>query len=80
MVDPARVVAANLRIDYFAVVEAKIECVWIVVAVGGSFPRDACTPDSRTSIRTSRLRLLLFFGIEGIKQEEKTGSKNGAYG
>jgi hypothetical protein len=26
------------------------------------------------------LRLLLFFGIEGIKQEEKTENKNGAYG
>ena len=41
MVDPARVVAANLWIDYFTVVQAKIECVWIVLVVGGSFPGDA---------------------------------------
>ena len=41
MVDPARVVAANLRIDHLAVVEAKIECVWIVLVVGSGFPGDA---------------------------------------
>jgi len=41
MVDPARVVAANLWIDHLAVVEAKIECVWIVLVVGSGFPGDA---------------------------------------
>jgi len=34
MVDPARVVAADLRIDYFAAFEAEIECVRIVLVVG----------------------------------------------
>ena len=41
MVDPACVVAANLWIDHLAVVEAKIECVWIVLVVGSGFPGDA---------------------------------------
>jgi len=41
MVDPARVVAADLRIDYFAAFEAEIECVRIVLVVGRVFPGDA---------------------------------------
>src|SRR5260370_41944363 len=41
MVDPARVVAADLRIDYFAAFEAEIECVWIVLDVGSTLPGDA---------------------------------------
>src|ERR1700730_2683987 len=38
MVDPARIIAADLCIDYFAVFQAKIECVRVVVVVGSSFP------------------------------------------
>src|SRR4030095_8694372 len=41
MVDPARVVAANLRIDHLAVFQAKIERVWIVLVIGSGFPRHA---------------------------------------
>ena len=41
MVDPARVVAADLRIDYFAAFEAEIECVRIVLIVGSALPGDA---------------------------------------
>ena len=41
MVDPARLVAANLWIDHLAVVEAKIECVWIVLVVGSGLPGHA---------------------------------------
>src|SRR4029453_8181961 len=41
MVDPARVVAVNLWVDHLAVVEAKIESVWIVLVVGRGFPGDA---------------------------------------
>ena len=41
MVDPARVVAANLRVDYFAVIQAKIERVRIVLVVGSGFPGGA---------------------------------------
>lgn len=38
MVDPARVVAPDLWIDYFAVFQAKVERVWIVLVVGSGFP------------------------------------------
>src|SRR6266481_4131577 len=41
MVNPARVVAADLWIDYFAVFQAEIEGVWIVLVVGSGFPGDA---------------------------------------
>ena len=41
MVDPARVVAANLWIDYFAVFEAEIEGVRVVFVVGSGFPGNA---------------------------------------
>src|SRR4029077_13742596 len=41
MVNPARVVAVNLRIDYFTVVQAEVECVRIVLVVGSGFPRHA---------------------------------------
>ncbi len=41
MVDPARVVAANLWIDYLTVIQAKIECVWVVLVVGSGFPGGA---------------------------------------
>ena len=41
MVDPARVVAADLRIDYFAVFETENECVRIILVVGSVLPRDA---------------------------------------
>ena len=41
MVDPARVVAANLWIDYFAVFEAEIERVRVVFVVGSGFPGNA---------------------------------------
>jgi hypothetical protein len=41
MVDPARVVAANLWIDYFAVFEAKIEGVRVVFVVGSVSPGNA---------------------------------------
>jgi hypothetical protein len=41
MVDPARVVAANLWIDYIAVFQPEVESVWIVGVVGGAFPGDA---------------------------------------
>jgi hypothetical protein len=40
MIDPTRVVAANLWIDYLPVFQAKIECVWIVLVVRSSFPRN----------------------------------------
>jgi hypothetical protein len=38
MVDPARVVPPNQWIDYLTVIQAKIECVWIVLDVGSGFP------------------------------------------
>jgi len=41
MVDPARVVAVNLGIDHLPVIQAKIECVRIVLVVGSGFPRGA---------------------------------------
>ena len=41
MVDPARVVAADLWIDYLTVIQAKIECMWIVLVVGSGFPGGA---------------------------------------
>jgi hypothetical protein len=41
MVDPARVVATNLWIDYFAVFQAEIERVRIVLVVGSGFPGNA---------------------------------------
>src|SRR5215472_6484424 len=41
MIDPARVVTANFRIDYFAVFQSEVERVWIVFIVRGGFPGDA---------------------------------------
>jgi hypothetical protein len=41
MIDPARVVTANFRIDYIAVVQPEVESVRVVMVVGGGFPRDA---------------------------------------
>src|SRR5882724_8434999 len=41
MVDPARVVAANLWIDYFAVFQSEIERVRVVLVVGSGFPGNA---------------------------------------
>ena len=41
MVDPARLVAADLGIDYFAAFEAEIECVRIALVVGSVLPGDA---------------------------------------
>ena len=41
MIDPARVVAANLWIDYFAVFQAEIERVRVVLVVGSGFPGNA---------------------------------------
>src|SRR5262249_24853261 len=38
MVDPARVVAADLRIDHLSVIQSKNEGMWIVLVVGSSFP------------------------------------------
>ena len=38
MVDPARVVSADLGIDYFAAFEAEIECVRIVLVIGSAIP------------------------------------------
>src|SRR5690349_4959009 len=40
MIDPARIVTANFRIDYVAVFQSEVESVWIVV-VWCSFPRGA---------------------------------------
>ena len=41
MVDPARVVAPNQWINYLAVIQAKIECMWVVLDVGSGFPCSA---------------------------------------
>src|SRR5512132_3338260 len=41
MIDPARVVTANFRINYIAVFQTEVESVRIVVVVGGGFPGDA---------------------------------------
>ena len=41
MVDPARVVAPNQWINYLAVIQAKIECMRIVLVIGSGFP---CSP------------------------------------
>src|ERR1700745_560006 len=41
MIDPARVVTANLWIDYIAVFQSEVESVWIVIVAGGGFPGDA---------------------------------------
>ena len=38
MVHPARVVAADLRIDYLAAFKAEIECMRIVLLVGSALP------------------------------------------
>lgn len=38
MVDPARVVPPNQRINYLAVIQAKIKCMWVVLDVGSGFP------------------------------------------
>ena len=57
MVDPARVVAANFWVDHLAIVEAKIECVWIVLVVGSAFPGDALpSVFDNTSAFANRLR------------------------
>jgi len=86
MVDPARVVAANVWIDYLAVIQAKIECVRIVLVVGSGFPGgafasvfdNACTSDFRTSICTARFRVLRFFAMSSgeLSRKKKPGSKN----
>ena len=41
MVDPARVVAVNLGIDYIAVVQTEIESVRIILVVGSGVPGGA---------------------------------------
>ena len=41
MIDPARVVTANFRIDYIAVFQSEVEGVWIVGVVGSGFPGNA---------------------------------------
>src|SRR4029077_14146098 len=41
MIDPARVVTANFRIDYIAVFQTEVKSVWIVLVVGSGFPGDA---------------------------------------
>ena len=41
MIDPARIVAANLWIDYIPVFQSEIEGVWIVLVIGGCFPQHA---------------------------------------
>src|SRR5437867_428055 len=41
MINPARIVAANLRVDYIAVFQPKVESVWTVLVVGSGFPGDA---------------------------------------
>src|ERR1700746_121106 len=41
MIDPARVVTANLWIDYIAVFQSEVESVWIVIVAGSGFPGDA---------------------------------------
>ena len=43
MIDPARVVAADLRINYIAVFQTEVESVWIVFVVGGCLPSHAFT-------------------------------------
>src|SRR4029450_4405080 len=40
MIDPARVVTANLWIDDVAIFQPEVESVWIVGVVGGRFPWD----------------------------------------
>src|SRR4029077_4634611 len=40
MIDPARVVTANLWIDYIAVFQSEVESVWIVIVAGSGFPGD----------------------------------------
>ena len=51
MVDPARVVAANLWINYFAIFEAEIERVRVVFVVGSGFPGNplACVFDNASA-------------------------------
>ena len=51
MVDPARVVAAHVWIDYFAVFEAEIERVRVVFVVGSGFPGNplACVFDNASA-------------------------------
>jgi hypothetical protein len=41
MIDPARVVTANFRIDYLAVFQTEVESVRIFGVVGSGFPGDA---------------------------------------
>jgi len=41
MIDPPRVITANFWINYIAVFQAEVESVWIVVIIGGGFPRNA---------------------------------------
>jgi hypothetical protein len=41
MIDPARVVTANFRIDYLAVFQTEVESVRIVFVIGSGFPGDA---------------------------------------
>ena len=41
MIDPARVITANLWIDYITVFQPEVESVWIVLVVGSGFPGDA---------------------------------------
>ena len=43
MVDPARVIAADFRIDYFAAFEAEQECMRIVLVIGSVLPGNALT-------------------------------------
>lgn len=41
MIDPARIVAADLWINDFAVFQSEVESVWIVFVIGRIFPGDA---------------------------------------
>src|SRR4030095_7966 len=41
MINPACIVAANLRINYIAVFQPEVESVWTVLVVWGSLPGDA---------------------------------------
>ena len=41
VVDPARVVATDLWVDYLTVIQPKIECMRIVLVVGSGFPGGA---------------------------------------
>ena len=53
VIDPARVVTANFWVNYLAVIQTKVESVWIVGVVGSGFPGDAfaCVLDDARRLR-----------------------------